>query len=304
VRDRWLAPISSLIRRPVVESRGGRAIEDVDSRHHCLSPEDSRHSPLLEEGPSHPHNCLVAPLDDVILLRAVRRGVVTLNTLIHAVRREFSRREFAVVVGVQHAQLAATLCLRSGLHAPDGVRSLSLATKDHNPHVAGEVVDEQQEVASSSRCSRCHRATQVPMHELKPLLDSEARLLGKGETPLFHQHPDVTELFHMVKAWQASYHPLGTEPLHGLKVKVPEALVPRLVVPTSSKTEGLCYLHVEDIESIGASGYLGKKAMMTIPNPHDSVLDLHTRCLHVPGAELAPPPVRRGPGRVVVVDTP
>jgi hypothetical protein len=61
-------------------------------------------------------------------------------------------------------------------------------------------------------------------------------------------------------------------------VKVPKALVPlpRLIVPMSSKAEGLCYLHVEDIESIGASGYLSKKAMMTIPNPHDSVLDLHT----------------------------
>jgi hypothetical protein len=62
-------------------------------------------------------------------------------------------------------------------------------------------------------------------------------------------------------------------------LKVPEVLVPlpRLVVPTSSKTEGLCYLHVEDIESIGASGYLGKKATMAIPNPHDFILDLHTR---------------------------
>jgi hypothetical protein len=61
-------------------------------------------------------------------------------------------------------------------------------------------------------------------------------------------------------------------------VKVPEALMPlsRLVVPTSSMSEGVCYLHVEDIELIGASGYLGKKAMMMIPNPHDSVLDLHT----------------------------
>jgi hypothetical protein len=61
-------------------------------------------------------------------------------------------------------------------------------------------------------------------------------------------------------------------------VKVPEALVllTRLIVPTSSKTEGLCYLHVEDIESIGASGYLGKKATIAILNPHDSVLDLHT----------------------------
>jgi hypothetical protein len=61
-------------------------------------------------------------------------------------------------------------------------------------------------------------------------------------------------------------------------VKVPEALVPlsRLVVPTSRKVEGLRCLHVEDVESIGASGCLGKKAMMVILNPHDSVLDLHT----------------------------
>jgi hypothetical protein len=117
------------------------------------------------------------------------------------------------------------------------------------------------------------------VHELEPLLDLEARLLGKGEPPLFHQHTDVAELLHVVKAQQASYHPLGTEPLQGLEVKVLEALVPlpRLVVPMSSKVEGLCYLHVEDIESIDASGYLGKKAMMAISNPHDSVLDLHTR---------------------------
>jgi hypothetical protein len=58
-------------------------------------------------------------------------------------------------------------------------------------------------------------------------------------------------------------------------VKVPVPL-PCLIVLMSSKTEGLCYLHIEEIESIGASGYLGKKAMMAIPNPHDSVLDLHT----------------------------
>jgi hypothetical protein len=116
------------------------------------------------------------------------------------------------------------------------------------------------------------------MPELEPLLGLEAQLMEKGEPPLLCQHTDITELLHVVKAWLASYHPLGTEPLQGLKVKVPEAFVPLpcLVVPTSSKAEGLCYLHVEDIESIGASGYLGKKVMMAIPNPHDSILDLHT----------------------------
>jgi hypothetical protein len=91
--------MSSLIRRPAVESLGGRAIEDIDIRHHRLSPEDSRHSPLLEESPSHPHNRLVAPLDNVVLLRAIRRGVVALNTLIHALRCEFNHREFAAIVG-------------------------------------------------------------------------------------------------------------------------------------------------------------------------------------------------------------
>jgi hypothetical protein len=107
------------------------------------------------------------------------------------------------------------------------------------------------------------------VHELEPLLGSEARLLWKGEPPLLRQHTDVAELLHVIKARHASYHPLGTEPLQGLEVKVPEALVPlpRLVVPTNSNVEGLCYLHVENIESIDAFDYLGKKAMMAIPNP-------------------------------------
>jgi hypothetical protein len=79
---------------------------------------------------------------------------VALNAFFSAIRCEFSRREFAAVVGAQHAQLAATLRLRRSLRAPDGVRSLSLAAEDHHPHVAGVVIDEQQEVTSSSRCGR------------------------------------------------------------------------------------------------------------------------------------------------------
>jgi hypothetical protein len=103
-------------------------------------------------------------------------------------------------------------------------------------------------------------------------------LLRKGEPSLLHQHADVAELLQVVKAREASYHPLGIEPLQGLEVKVPEALVPLpcLIVPMSSNAEGLCYLYVEDIELIGASSYLGKKTTMAIPNPHDSILVLHT----------------------------
>jgi hypothetical protein len=75
---------------------------------------------------------------------------VALKALIRALQRELSRCEFTAVVSAQHAQLAAVLLLRSDLHTLDGIHSLSLAAKDHHPHVVREVVDEQQEVVSSS----------------------------------------------------------------------------------------------------------------------------------------------------------
>jgi hypothetical protein len=79
------------------------------------------------------------------------------------------------------------------------------------------------------------------MHELEPLLGSEARLLGKGELSLLCQHADIVELLHMVKARHASYDLLGTELLQGLEVKMSEALVPLpcTVVLTSSKAARL-----------------------------------------------------------------
>jgi hypothetical protein len=64
--------------------------------------------------------------------------------------------------------------------------------------------------------------------------------VGEREPPLLHQHTDIIELLHVVKARQTSYHPLGTELLQGLEMKVPKALMPlpRLIVPMSSKAEG------------------------------------------------------------------
>jgi hypothetical protein len=60
---------------------------------------------------------------------------------------------------------------------------------------------------------------------------------------------------------------------------MPEVLVPLPcpVVPTSSKAARLCHLHVEDVKPIWTRTYLGKKATRRVPDPHDSVLDLHAR---------------------------
>jgi hypothetical protein len=74
------------------------------------------------------------------------------------------------------------------------------------------------------------------MHELESLLGLEGQLLGKGEPPLLRQLPDIIELLHVVKAWQASYHILSTKLLQGLKIKVTEVLMPlpRLVISMSN----------------------------------------------------------------------
>src|SRR3954465_3270763 len=69
---------------------------------------------------------------------------------------------------------------------------------------------------------------------------------------------------------------------------MPKALMPlpRLVVPTSCETKGLCHMHVKDVESICTSGYLGEKASVAIPDVQDPMLDQHARAvlIHLPQA--------------------
>jgi hypothetical protein len=74
----------------------------------------------------------------------------------------------------------------------------------------------------------------------------------------------------------ALHHLLVAELLQGLKVEVPKTLVPppSVIVATGCKACGLCRLHVEDVEAVGTSANLGEKAMMAIPDPQNTILDL------------------------------
>ena len=67
---------------------------------------------------------------------------MALNPLVSAVHHELSCREFAVVVCAEHPDLAASLLLRGCLVVLDGVRSCCLGIEQHDPHIAGGVVDE------------------------------------------------------------------------------------------------------------------------------------------------------------------
>jgi hypothetical protein len=79
-------------------------------------------------------------------------------------------------------------------------------------------------------------------------------LPGRGkEAAAADEDAGVAELLHML-SWHALHHLLVVELLQGLEVEVPKALVPSLgvIVAVGCKTHGLHYLHVEDVEAVGA----------------------------------------------------
>ena len=95
----------------------------------------------------------------------------------------------------------------------DGVRSCCLGVEQDRPYVAGHVINKEEEVAPSSRCSQCHGAAEVTVYDLQLLLGVKAHLAGKGEPSLLSEDTGVTELLHMVDAWHAPHHLLVVEQL-------------------------------------------------------------------------------------------
>jgi hypothetical protein len=86
VAHHWLAPVLGLVWCLVVEGHGGRAVEQVNGVHRCLTLVDCWHPSLLEEGAGSGHHRLVAALNDAVLLWGVRCEEVALDPLIGAVR--------------------------------------------------------------------------------------------------------------------------------------------------------------------------------------------------------------------------
>jgi hypothetical protein len=107
------------------------------------------------------------------------------------------------------------------------------------------------------------------MHELQLLLGVESHLAGEREPPLLGEDAGVAELLHVLDSWHALHHLLVADLLEVLEVEVPKALVllPSIVVTAGYKAHGLCHLHVENVEAVGTSVHLSKKATMVIPDP-------------------------------------
>jgi hypothetical protein len=119
------------------------------------------------------------------------------------------------------------------------------------------------------------------VHELEPLLGSEARPERKGEVLLLGHDVGVAELLDVVHTRHALHHLLDAELPQTLKVNVPKALVPppSLVVATSYKAQRLLRLSDEDV--VVAALDLSKKKLLSVPDAQHVVLDLHTQTVHV-----------------------
>jgi hypothetical protein len=115
------------------------------------------------------------------------------------------------------------------------------------------------------------------VHELKPLFGSESRLAREEEALLLRQDAGVAELLDVVHVRHASHHPLGAELLQSLKVEMPKALLPppSFVIATSCKAQGLLHLGIEDVEEVAPPSHLSEKKLLSIPDAHQAILDLH-----------------------------
>ena len=92
------------------------------------------------------------------------------TTLIHAVRSELHRSEFAAAISPQHAKLLAALGLHAHLELLDRHRHFVLAHQELQPHVATVIIHEQEEVLSTTVCSRRDWPIEVAVDELESIL--------------------------------------------------------------------------------------------------------------------------------------
>jgi hypothetical protein len=124
------------------------------------------------------------------------------------------------------------------LKALDDAHNGCLDIEQDNPHVAGHVVDKEEEVASASRCSRCHGATEITVYELQLLLGMEARPTREGEPPQLGEDAGVAELLHVIDVRHAPHHLLAAELPQGLKVEVPKALLQASLSRRATRQQG------------------------------------------------------------------
>jgi len=165
--------------------------------------------------------------------------------------------------------------------ALDGVRSSCLGVEEDHPHVARDIINEEEEIALASTSSRSDGTIEVTVYQLQLLCGTVAYLVREGQPPLLRQHAGVAKLLDVVDVRHPLHHLLSTKLPQGLKVEVPKALMsmPPVVVASSCKAKGLCHLGVEDVEVVARPAHLGEKTATSVPDAKEPVLDLHTRTI-------------------------
>jgi hypothetical protein len=90
---------------------------------------------------------------------------VALNANVDAVLKEAERRELATTISMQCAKFSLCLGLGSCLECLEHHHFFILGTQQCQPHVATNIIDEQEKVSLSSQCRRRDRPTQISVHE-------------------------------------------------------------------------------------------------------------------------------------------
>jgi hypothetical protein len=136
----------------------------------------------------------------------VTRREVALDALIGAVGGELSNGEFTTIIDVKDPKLVAALLLHLSLDLLDGVRDSILGRQQDDPHVAGCVVGQQQEVVATSWSRWRHGPREVIVDELQLLLRTVMSLLREGAPALLRRDAGVANLLGVLDHRHAAHH--------------------------------------------------------------------------------------------------
>ena len=101
-----------------------------------------------------------------------------------------------------------------------------LAWQQHQPHVATEIVDEQQEVLVAARSCGRDGSAEVPEDEVEEADRASVCLLGEGAAAMLAGEAGVADLFDLLQRRQAAHHVMVSEAVQRLEGDVAISGVP------------------------------------------------------------------------------
>jgi len=183
-------------------------------------------------------------------------------------------REFAAAISAQCAQLPPGFRLRARQETFDELHCLILAAEEDEPHIAAQIIDEEEEQLVPAWCRGCHRPADVPVHQLELFLRAVLGFGREWQAPLLPGQAPIADLVDVVDQGQPAHHAAEDELLERAEVEVskPRVPAPGRVISLCREADWPPDVELEDVEVIRPPHHLGEQAAPLVSDLEDSIL--------------------------------